>query len=140
MESKVIKFISFVCGVFFLTSFLTKLISINDWLNFNYEFIGNNIGYINAIIILGIELFFGLQFTRQRITKNLLIYSFSFVLVLTLFVILNKNLFKVCMCFGSVIKIKPGWEFILKNSSLMIFLMVIYLAVKKKQLLSNLYI
>jgi hypothetical protein len=119
---------SILIGLFFLFSLSTKLFDIKSWLNFNYELVQNDFGYVNGISILIIELFFSVSFLVLRINKLKLIVCFLFILFLTIFVLSNKELFKTCMCFGSFIPVKPDLSFVIKNSSLLLSILIVYLS------------
>jgi len=127
IQSKIYILISVFLGIFFLFSMFSKILSFTEWLDFNYGLVENKLGYFNGIIILIIELFFGLSFLLLRINKTLLISCFFFILTITLIVLINKKYFQSCMCFGDLITIKPDMYFVLKNSSLLFFLYLIYL-------------
>ncbi len=67
-------------------------------------------------------------------SKNSLIFCCTFVLFLTVFVLINKELFSSCMCFGTLIDVKPGLPFIFKNSMLLISILIFYvLSIKLKR-------
>jgi len=114
-------------GLFFLFSLVAKVMEIDQWLDFNYELTDNKIGYVNGIVILLIELYFSISFLLLKISRNLLILCFAFILFLTIFVLSNKDLFKSCMCFGSLIVMKPDFSFIFKNSFLLFSIILIYI-------------
>jgi hypothetical protein len=131
MENKLSVFLSILLGLFFLFSLFSKILSVGDWLNFNYELVDSKLGYFNGIIILIVELFYGISFVFLKINKKLILSCFIFILFLTLVVLLNKDLFQSCMCFGKLITIKPDIHFIIKNSVLLFIILIIYLLHKK---------
>lgn len=133
MENKVLKTLSIALGVIFLISFFSKILIIKLWLNFNYTLLESKIGYLNALIILSFEFWFAIRFLRIRLSNQLLILSFLFVFVLTVVVILNKNLFQSCLCFGNILQIAPNWKFIIKNLLLMSSIGLAYILFHHRQ-------
>jgi len=127
IQSKISILLSIFLGLFFLFSLFSKILSVKEWLNFNYELVDNKLGYLNGIIILSIELFYGISFVLLKINKKLILTCFIFILILTFIVLLNKDLFQSCMCFGNLISIKPDIHFVLKNSILLFFIFIMYL-------------
>ena len=124
MKTKSFIALSILLGVFFLFSFLTKAVTAVDWFEFNYSLIGSSFGYVNATLVLLVEGIFAFQFLRRKISLELLVSSFLFVFLLTLFVFFNQDLFKSCMCFGSVIDVKPDWKFATKNIIILVALAI----------------
>lgn len=131
MKSKIIIILSYLLGSFFIFSFVTKIIILNDWFNFNYLLLENEFGYLNGVIILIVELMFGIQFLRLKITTYLLSSSILFVLILTIFVLINSDLFESCMCFGSIIDVEPDWDFAIKNIFLMCTISIVFFLKEK---------
>jgi len=115
-----------IIGIFFLFSLFSKLLSLSVWLDFNYTLLDNNLGYVNGIIILAIELFYGLSFLLLYISHKTTLSCFLFILILTGVVLLNRNLFQSCMCFGNLISMKPDLSFVLKNFILLLIISTIH--------------
>jgi hypothetical protein len=132
IRDRIYLILSIAIGLFFLFSLFSKIVSLGDWLDFNYELVDNWLGYINGFVILVIELYFGISFVFLKANKKISLTCFIFVLMLTFIVLLNKELFQSCMCFGSLIKIRPDGYFILKNTVLMISTLIIYMLHKNK--------
>ena len=126
-QSKIFILLSQFIGFFFLFSLFSKILALSEWLNFNSELINSTFGYVNGIFILGLELFFALSFIFFNINNRLLISCFIFILSLTVFVLLNKSLFQTCMCFGTLIRMKPDFLFVVKNALLLMIITIIYL-------------
>jgi hypothetical protein len=137
MANRIYATLSIAVGIFFLFSFFSKVLILGDWLSFNTELVDSKIGYFNGIALLLIELFFAISFVTMRVNKNLLLSSFALVLSLTVIVMLNKDLFQSCMCFGKLISIKPDIYFVLKNAVLLLAILFIYLLYNYKLLIAN---
>jgi hypothetical protein len=132
IRDRIYSILSVAVGLFFMFSLTSKILSLKDWLDFNYELVDNKLGYFNGIVILVIELYFGISFIFFKANKKTALACFTFVFILTFIVLLNKELFQSCMCFGSLITIKPNGFFVLKNTILMISILTIYLVHKTK--------
>ncbi|MFZ4523008.1 MAG: MauE/DoxX family redox-associated membrane protein [Bacteroidales bacterium] len=130
-QSKIFILLSHFIGLFFLFSLVSKLLDISDWLYFNADLVDSSFGYINGILILAVECYFAFSFIFFKINNRLLILSLMFILFLTIFVMVNKNLFQTCMCFGKLISMKPDFFFVLKNSILLVIISIIYLIFNK---------
>lgn len=130
-RNKIFIISSELIGIFFLFSLISKMLTFSDWLSFNYDLIGNWLGYINSFTILFIELFFGVSFLLIKINRKIILACIIFILTLTLIVMFNKNLFQTCMCFGRLISIKPDITFIVKNSILILTIVLTYFTCNK---------
>jgi hypothetical protein len=131
MRNKTFKALSIILGLFFLFSFVSKVLTFEDWMSFNYELVDNKFGYVNGATVLLIELFYIIAFITLRAGRLIILSCFGFILFLTIFVLLNKDLFQSCMCFGKLISIKPDMHFILKNALILIAIAILYMLRKK---------
>lgn len=103
-----------------------------DWFDFNTELVDSKFGYFNGVAILIIELFYSISFITLKADKKIILSCFVFILFLTVFVLLNKDLFQSCMCFGKLIAIKPDIHFIVKNILILFSIAMLYVAHKKE--------
>ena len=129
MIKRINRIISFLLGILFLFSALTKILSLST-----YSILDSFIGYVNAILILLAELYFGIMYLFNKMKLFSIIACLLFILLLTIFVLLNKDLVDTCMCFGTIIEIKPDLMFIIKNILILIAVGFTFLtSLKNKQ-------
>lgn len=109
------------CGLVFLISAYFKLASINAFEIYVYSVFPfpMTIAYIGARLLIGFEailglfLFFGIQFNKIRVVTIAVLFLFSFFLILQIFSGKEDN----CFCFGEALPMQP-YESLIKNFAL----------------------